>query len=270
MKLGNRKRYSNELEILLQWNLPWHSSAFFDFPLNRVHRESVGALQKVENERRNGFAFREAGPKDARHIQWTLTTTTQRGVAMAKSKIPQNSDRHGTDRRTFLLALPPAVGSLGLPRGTTQEEQEFQKLLIQGVQEVLDTNRRWAFQIAITVCSFAESAVKAKLIPLASRLYPDGCHTCHEKIERPHPRELYRCQECGERSERSRQLKKKIPKDHPREIPMHNALYRWKNERSTDNITVRIRDENGPVEEATKAEMKKLGIWPWWRGGNHG
>ncbi len=47
---------------------------------------------------------------------------------MAKFKIPPTPDRHGTDRRTSRNVLPPAVGSLNLPRGMTQEEQEFQKL----------------------------------------------------------------------------------------------------------------------------------------------
>ena len=182
---------------------------------------------------------------------------------MAKSKILKTSDRHGTDRRTFLLALPPAVGSLNLPRGTMQEEREFQRLLLQGVQEVLDTNRRWASQIVITVCSFAKSAVKTKLVPLASRLYDPGCHTCDKKIEDPHPRELFRCQECGDRQEKAEALEATVSEDHPMNTEIHNALYRWKNERSTDPITVRVRDENGPVEEATEAEMKKLGIWPW-------
>ncbi len=75
MKSGNRKRYSNELEILLQWNLPWHSSAFFDFPLKgRIGR--VSGHHKVENERRHRVVFRETGPKDAASSQWALTTTT--------------------------------------------------------------------------------------------------------------------------------------------------------------------------------------------------
>lgn len=176
---------------------------------------------------------------------------------MSEKKLPLRTD-------TPLLTFPiTATSSAWTPE---EGEREFRKLLLQGVQEVLDTNHRDAFQIVITVCYGAKS-VKARLIPLASRLYPSGCHTCHEEITNPHPRELFYCQECGDRSERSRQLEKEIPKDHPREIPMYNALYRWKNERATCSITVRIRDEAGPVEKATEVEMKKLGIWPWGRGG---
>ena len=169
------------------------------------------------------------------------------------------------ERRTSLLTFPTPTTS---PHWNSEQgEREFQKLLLQGVQEVLDTEYSWAFQIAITVCVGAGVGVKEKLIPLASRLYPHGCQNCKEKIEDPHPRELYHCRECGDRSERSRQLGKKIPKGCPREIPMHDALSRWKSERSTDPITVKVRDEGGPIEEATKAEMKKLGIWPWGNGG---
>jgi hypothetical protein len=47
----------------------------------------------VENERRNGFAVWEAGPKDAHHILQALTTTTPKEVAMATKTIPKTSDR---------------------------------------------------------------------------------------------------------------------------------------------------------------------------------
>ena len=209
-----------------------------------------------------------SGPEESGGTPQALTTPTYKEVEMAKSKILQNTDLHGTDRRTFLLGLPPAVGSLEWLRGSPQEEQEFQRLLLRGVQEVLDTNHREAFQIAITVCYSTESVVKEKLIPLASRLYPHGCQCGKEKIEDPHPRQLFRCQECGDRIEKVKALEARIPEDHPMKIEMSNALFNWKNEKSTNFITARIVAEGEPIEEAVKAEMKKLGIWPWGNGGD--
>jgi len=39
------------------------------------------------------FVFREAGPKDARNIQWALTTTTPQEVAMAEKILQSVTDK---------------------------------------------------------------------------------------------------------------------------------------------------------------------------------
>ena len=160
---------------------------------------------------------------------------------------------NGTDRRTFLLALPPAVGSLGLPRGTT-EEQEFKRLVLQGVREILDNDGWTLVTIATAVCHCAAS-VKEELIPLTS-LWVGKCADCDEKMEHPHPRQLFRCQECGDQKDSFEALLARIPEDHPRRIPMRNVIYGWKEGESPDKW-----------REDLQVEMKELGIWPWGNGG---
>jgi len=69
---------------------------------------------------------------------------------MARSKILKTSDRDGTDRRTFLLALPPAVGSLAWTRGSHLKAADQQ--LHEKLQRILDSGDQLSIKALNRLC----------------------------------------------------------------------------------------------------------------------